>query len=323
MGSEPARLPAYRELPILANAPPRSAWGVFGAQDEIGTVNLLTSERVVRAAQLIRKGAIFSLNWQLEQPDPDLWGRDPLRHNVYELEGVGLADTYDNFSPAGSSQWDALSHIRHPTHGFYNGRSLRDCTGWGSPGSPSAPRNGIEHWARRGIAGRGVVLDVARWCTSNGSPIDPRIMTRITVDDLQRTADAQRVAFETGDILLIRTGWLGWYERESTLDERRNYRGAPGLSASDDMVEFLWDLHVAAVAADCASLEAWPHPVTEDAFLHFKIIPLLGMAVGELFRLDDLAADCAGDGVYECFLASAPLNKTGGIGSPANALAFK
>jgi kynurenine formamidase len=57
--------------------------------------------------------------------------------------------------------------------------------------------------------------------------------------------------------------------------------------------------------------------------LHRVLIGLLGFAIGELWNLEDLAQDCATDGVYEFLLASAPLNVTGGIGSPANALAIK
>jgi hypothetical protein len=47
------------------------------------------------------------------------------------------------------------------------------------------------------------------------------------------------------------------------------------------------------------------------------------MALGELWPLGDLAADCADDGVFECLLTSAPLNGRGGIASPPNALAIK
>ena len=53
------------------------------------------------------------------------------------------------------------------------------------------------------------------------------------------------------------------------------------------------------------------------------LIGQFGMALGELWWLADLARDCAADGVYEMFLASAPLNAPGGIGSPANAVAIK
>jgi kynurenine formamidase len=322
MPAVPSRLPLYAELPSSDTAPARSAWGVFGEDDEVGTINLLTPERVLRAARLVRKGAVFALNWPLEKPDPDLYGRAPLRHNVYQLEGIGLAETYDNFSPAGSSQWDALNHINHPRFGFYNGRSLADCTGWSTSGH-TRRRNGIEHWARRGIAGRGVLLDVARFRASAGRALDPRVTTDITPDDLVHTASAQKTIIEAGDVLLIRTGWMAWYDAQSSPNDRASYTGAPGLSASDEMVAFLWDHHVAAVASDCASLEAFPHPKTENGYLHFKLIPLLGMAIGELFYLEDLARDCLADGVFECFLTAAPLNKEGGVGSPANALAIK
>jgi kynurenine formamidase len=60
-----------------------------------------------------------------------------------------------------------------------------------------------------------------------------------------------------------------------------------------------------------------------DTFLHFRLIGLLGIAIGELFDLDALADNCARDGVYEGLFTAAPLNKVGGSGSPANALAIK
>jgi hypothetical protein len=57
--------------------------------------------------------------------------------------------------------------------------------------------------------------------------------------------------------------------------------------------------------------------------MHTTLIPLLGMPIGELWQLDDLAADCAADERYEFFFTSAPLNVPGGVGSPPNALAIK
>jgi hypothetical protein len=57
--------------------------------------------------------------------------------------------------------------------------------------------------------------------------------------------------------------------------------------------------------------------------MHWRLIPLLGLPIGELWDLDALAAACAADGVYEFFFTSAPLNVLGGVGSPPNALAIK
>ncbi|HLY14389.1 MAG TPA: hypothetical protein VKR24_08560, partial [Candidatus Limnocylindrales bacterium] len=64
-------------------------------------------------------------------------------------------------------------------------------------------------------------------------------------------------------------------------------------------------------------------PADLDRFLHYRLITFLGMAIGELFALDGLAEDCAADGVYEGLFTAAPLNKQGGSGSTANALALK
>lgn len=99
---------------------------------------------------------------------------------------------------------------------------------------------------------------------------------------------------------------------------------APGLAAREDVAAWLWDHAVAAVAADNPALEAMPFSRERvDGWLHYRLIPMLGIAVGELWQLDPLADDCARDGVWEGMLTSAPLRVPGGIGSPANALALK
>jgi hypothetical protein len=98
----------------------------------------------------------------------------------------------------------------------------------------------------------------------------------------------------------------------------------PGLANAEETVAWIWNHGLAAVAADNPALEVQPFDEGRvDGFLHYRLIPLLGLAIGELFALDPLAADCAADGVYEGLLTASPLNKLGGCGSPANALAMK
>ena len=90
------------------------------------------------------------------------------------------------------------------------------------------------------------------------------------------------------------------------------------------MCEYLWDLHIAAIASDTYAVEAFP-PDRGDptGFLHRMLIGQFGMALGELWRTDALAADCAADGVCEMFLTASPWHAPGAIGSPANAMAIK
>jgi kynurenine formamidase len=325
--------PRYRDLPIDGRRPPRSAWGVFGDDDEVGTLNLLTAERTRRAAELVRKGAVFSLNMDLEWPDPPILGRGRLQHEVIK-QASGTDDKYDNFFPQASSQWDALAHVGHPEHGFYNGWTLDDITG--RPGS----RVGIDHWARRGIVGRFVLADIERHHRQTGREIPIADGPTFTAADIAEVLDAQSVQLTPGSILLLRFGWPEWYNSRSQ-DERLtmaraevpaepqdDHPGAffpsPGIRAEERTAEWLWDNQVAAVAADCPSVEGMPfNRASEETFLHYRLVALLGMALGEMWKLDELAADCAADGVYEGFLTSAPLNKVGGSGSTANAIAVK
>jgi kynurenine formamidase len=314
-------IPRYADLPIDPGHPPRSAWGVFGDRDELGTLNLVGEEQVAHAASLVRRGAVYSLNWDLELPDPAILGRRTLRHTVIDL-GVGTEDRYDSFYPQVSSQWDALCHIAHPVHGYYNGHTRAEITG--RPGS----RLGIDAFARRGIVGRFVLVDVARHLAEEGRTIDAGARTPIDVDDLEGALARQGVALCRGDILLLRVGWVGWYERQDRATRARlaalDLFPCPGLAAEERTAAWLWDNRVAAICSDNPALEAMPmDESSEQGFLHYRLIPLLGFAIGELLQLDALADDCAADGVWEGLFTAAPLNKVGGSGSTANALALR
>lgn len=314
--------PPFANLPISAAYPPRSAWAVFGEDDELGTVNLLGPAQARRGAELVRRGAVFTLNWDLEQPAPALFGRHVLRHRIIDLDPVGTEDVYDGFYPQGSSQWDALSHIKHPRYGFYNGRTRAEITG------EAGSRIGIDRWARHGLVGRFVLADVERHRAAIGRPIRQGESDPIGADDLEACLAWEGVSLEIGDVLLIRFGWIGWYEGTDAKTRAglasTDLFPAPGLASDVSVAAWLWDRGVAAVAADNPALEVMPFDESsEDGYLHYRLIPLLGMAVGELFALDGLAADCAEDGVYEGLFTGAPLNKTGGSGSTANAIAVK
>jgi len=187
-------------------------------------------------------------------------------------------------------------------------------------------RNTIDHWARRGIAGRAVLLDLARTCT-----FDQGTAHAFGVDDIERARDAAGITFEPGDILLLHTGFLKWYTAQdaaarAAMAPRETLR-APGIEHSEAMARYLWNAHVSAVAADNPSVEVWPPDFRREAwpfgFMHHILIGQFGMALGELWWLHDLAADCAADGVHEMLLTSTPINLRGAIGSPANALALK
>lgn len=159
-----AELPTYRELPPAPRGG-RSAWGLFGADDNLGLINLLTPERIAAAASLVRRGRVFPLDLPLGSVNPALArSRGTARHTIVHDPGSsGFDDLYDNFYPQCSSQWDSLGHVGYAPDEFYNGATEADVL--------AGTRNTIDHWARHGIAGRAVLLDVKAAMTDAGLPI--------------------------------------------------------------------------------------------------------------------------------------------------------
>lgn len=319
-------LPSYEELPIDPRLPAGSSWGLWGDHDTLGTLNLLTPERVRLAKALIERGQTFPLDWDLGLPNPPFFGRPPLSMEVTVTPQHGNGENdFIAFNPQGSSQWDGFRHIGSNNPAF-------SCARYN--GLPSHA-HGVDHWARKGIVGRGVLVDVARWREAQGRPLRMDASDPVTAAELLAIIDDQGVDVQTGDVLMVRFGWTDWYltlpddlkKKLSTLRAPRS----PGLIAGREMVKTLWDLHVSAVVADNATVEVAPFAAglsEEEAAsaynnLHQHLLPLLGIPLGELWNLGPLAADCADDGRYEVFLTSAPLNIKSGVSSTPNAIAIK
>lgn len=315
------KLPAYDDLAFNADGAP-SAWGLFGPDDSIGRLNLITPETVLAAVALVRRGVSFGLDAALDAFDPPLDDtRAPARHRVLrggETDVTDLDDALDDYFPQISSQWDSLAHIAARPGVFYNDRSLEDI---------ERGANTIDHWNARGVVTRGVLLDVAR------APSHPRDAVHgpvaISVDDLEAARERAGLTYSPGCAIVVRTGFAAWYAGQDyatrvALSQRLE---APGIEHSEAMARYLWDSGAAAIVSDSFATEVWPPDFSIDAepfgFLHRVLIGRLGFAIGELWDLEALAEDCAEDGVAEFLLASAPLHLRGGIGSPANALALK
>jgi len=301
--------PPYRDLPGGA------ADGVFGAGDELGCLNLLTRERVAAAAALIREGRVFSLNADVgawPNPSPASSPRTPPVHRVFELvPGLAYDDVLDGFYLQGSTQWDGFLHVVDARTGTsYNGSRTGD--------------DGVGAWARRGIVGRSVLLDLPRWASAQGRSWDWRAPIGVGARDLAACAAWQGVEVLEGTILLLRVGWEEGYSALS-VEERASFAAEeavnPGLEPAPEVAELLWDWGVAAVACDNPALEVRPPRADVRDSLHTLLLARLGIPIGEYFLLDQLASWCAAARRYEQFFTAAPLHLVGAIGSPANAIA--
>ncbi|HJU11697.1 MAG TPA: cyclase family protein [Candidatus Binataceae bacterium] len=302
----------------------RHAWDSFGPEDQLGTVNLLGAEQVKQASRLVHTGRVINLNLPLNYPITlyDMPTRSGYKHHI-EVSRAGRDDYLDNFALQGSTQWDSLRHIRFREFGYYGGRQDQDLD--------AKHELDIEHWAHHGIVGRGILLDAERYLKEQGTA--PSMTEKLSIGSnlLEHIAGAERIDFQSGDILLLRTGWLSWYKALDS-PSREKLRGTlhpdpgglrcPGLDAEQATAAWLWDHRISAIAANNPAVEALPVE-PRPGFQHRRLIALQGMPLGELWDLDELAMVCAADGKYEFMLVSAPLNLPGGVGSPANAYAIK
>ncbi|WP_197410580.1 cyclase family protein [Arthrobacter sp. EPSL27] len=298
-------------------------WGRWGAQDELGAANYITPERIAAAAQGVSRGAVFSLSLPLDRSGP-MRGGGPrvnpqhvmlrLPHEqIASLADQGLQTASDDavYMPLQcSTQWDAFCHI------FYEGQTYNGRTADSVTVTDGALHNSITNLGERGL-GRGVLLDIARHL---GLPaLKPG--DTIQEEDLEGCAEAQGVEIREGDIVLVRTGHLQQRRKEGDWGD---YAGgpAPGLGVSS--ADFLCGRRVAGVATDTWGAEAIPFE-TPDLMspLHVILLVNAGVYIGEMWDLEELAADCATDGVYEFFLVAQPLMVTGATGSPLNPLAIK
>jgi kynurenine formamidase len=296
-------------------------WGRWGADDERGAANLITAERVAAAARLVRKGKVISLAVPLDGNGPVFPGRlAPIR--LMSVSGADyaagepptfgasfhIADDYLFMPIQGSTQWDALSHAWEGDT-LYNGVPQTEVRGSG------AARLGIQN-VKNGLVGRGVLIDVL--AAKGGTLAAGAAITRA---DLDAALARQRTKLEPGDIVLVRTGVVpAFYALSDSLDRARFVR-APQAGLALDVAGWVKEHDLAAIAADNLTLEVFPNQGTRT--LHMPLLRELGVYIGEIFWLEELAADCAEDGRFEFFLAAQPLNLTRAVASPLNPVAVK
>ena len=287
-------------------------WGRWGADDERGTLNLVTPEAVLAATRACRTGTVYSLALPIQRegvPIFDFRGtpqRLSLTSNTdndrYKRFGApaGLGSNEDMLVLASHSitHMDALSHV------FAEGKMYND---FGAEEFTTA--KGAQHLdvaQTASFAGRGVLLDLPRhqgvdWLEP-GQVIDAA--------QLEACRAHQGVEMRISDILLVRTGWLDFF---ATGDARY---AQPGLGK--DAVSFVDDHDIAAVGADNAAIECIPFDDNEFLCVHIALLVQRGVTLLEHLFLSELAAD----GCHEFLLAVGGLKVTGAAGSPINPIAI-
>jgi kynurenine formamidase len=298
-------------------------WGKWGRDDELGTLNYVKPAERLKAASLVKKGKSFSLGLNFDQEGPQRtgWGGrfNPIHTMLatgtdavagrHDKAGLRYADDMVTMPLQCGTQWDGLGHIFYGET-MWNGYDARlvDSTG--------AKKNGI-HKARAGMIGRGVLLDIPRYL--GGDYLEDGY--GIGNDDLDACAKAQGVKIKPGDFVIVRTGQM---EHCLARGDWGTYAAgdAPGLRF--ETAEWIHRKQIAAICLDTWGCEVRPNE-SKEAFQpwHWIVIPMIGIWMGEIFYLKDLADDCAKDGVYEFLFCAPVLPITGAVGSPINPIVLK
>jgi kynurenine formamidase len=299
-------------------------WGRWGKDDQIGTLNHIRPDDIVRAAGLIRTGKIFALGIPLDRSGPQTglfggrWnpihtmlatGTDAVAGKQDVVPGIRYADDAINMPVQAATHWDSLGHIFYEEK-MYNGHDARevDCNGLG--------KLGIEHTKNK-MVGRGVLLDIARfkgvpWLADGYG---------ISNNELDACAKAQGVTIGRGDFVIVRTGQMERCHHEKNWG---NYAGGDAPGVKFENCYWSQEKEIAAICTDTWGVEVRPNegPGANQPW-HWVVIPAMGLTMGEMFYLKDLGEDCAKDKVYEFFFCGPPLVITGGTGSPINPQAIK
>jgi len=304
-----------------------SNWGRWGDTDELGTLNLVTANSRRAAAQAVELGTVLSLALSLGDIPSDISGlrrpiglmlRDGGDALIRDVNSeVGATGEVDRFTPTSEdvwllsshsgTHWDALAHV-FDLGMMYNGAPASLVT------SAGASRGAISAVASH-LVGRAVLLDLPNVMGLRHLPPGHAI----SGIDLDRAAVAHGVQIRHGDIVLVRTGWLKHCRAQSW----RDYLGSsPGIGL--EAIDWLWTNGVAAVATDTWGFEVIPSQLNLlYGAVHIACLVHLGLTIGEMFVLDDLAENCMDDGRYEMLLTASALPMPGAVGSPTNPIVLR
>ena len=299
-------------------------WGRWGDLDELGTANFITAERRRAATALVTTGEAVSCAIEINEVMPvhpsrpqvvhthTLTGSDIVAGLIPDRAGGGFlgADDHISMPLQSATHWDGLSHASY-RGAMYNGFWI------GTVGAAGGARRCSAHLLAGQLTGRGVLLDLP----ADQDTARLRPGHAVTVNELERCANRQRVQIQTGDLLLIRTGELGWFY---ALEDKAPYWTGEHAGLSIGTVDWIHAHEIAAIAMDNRTFEVTPFEQPYDITypLHSRLIRDLGLTIGELWWLDDLAATCARLGRWEFLLSAPPIAVTGASGAPAAPVAF-
>ena len=339
--------------------PEGANWGDFGEDDQLGRVNLLTPEQVLKGVREVREGRVFCLSLPLDLPGGMVLNprRKPPQLAATERDGVPymnfpmasldassidvLSDDQVTLSLQYSTQWDALAHVgalfdsdgdgresKVYYNGFRAGEDILDAPGAAGHGGDGhaacnhgmgARKLGVENFAVKGMQGRGVLVDFVKHYGHGRTLVGYRELAAILEKD--------KIMVEPGDMLVLRTGFVETVvEMAGHPDGEALHKAGAVLDGADQqLLNWITDSGIAAICADNYAVEAYPAHNQGDKKsllpLHHHCLFKLGLPLAELWYLRDLAEWLREHGRQRFLLTAPPLRLPGAVGSPVTPIA--
>ena len=314
----PGRVPSEQEA--IGYVKTLSNWGRWGAEDELGTINLITPAKRAAAARLVQDGvAVTGARPIVTDITADTTFQF-MRFMVDSGEGRDTAPPERVRARRGAGEFIGMvfhgytvTHIDTPAHFFwegqlYNGRSCNLVTS-----REGATVEAVE-LLHDGVVSRGILLDIAR--TRGVRWLEPG--EGVMPEDLEAAERAAGVRVEAGDILVVRTGYYARRLADGPTSPLQE--GSPGPHAA--LLPWLKERGVAVWGSDTHNdVAPTPYPAMGSPF-HIGALVGLGLWLIDNMNLEDIAQACSVRHRWEFLLTLAPLRLRNVTGSPLNPIAL-
>lgn len=337
--------------------PQGSTWGDFGADDELGRLNLLDENKVLQAVKEVKAGKVFCLSLPLNLPGGNVL--NPRRHppvlsptfrdgkgymnmpiSTIQADAIDvLCDDQVTLCMQYSTQWDGLSHVGamfdtqadgQARKVYYNGFEAGvDIFGGENPpsephdccgdGASYAARLSIDKYAQKGMQGRGVLVDLERHLGKGRTIVDAQTFLNIL--------DSDKISVDRGDMLVLRTGFSEAIIQMAGHPDHHQLEntGAVLDGADQSLLNWITESGIAAICADNYAVEAYPARTSGPGHsilpLHHHCLFKLGVPLAELWYLRDLADWLHQHQRHHFLLTAPPLRMPGAVGSPVTPIA--